>query len=72
MKIFLGGIFLFLLFAQVNAQSVKPVQNMAVTAKVDRRVELLSIVARLAEYDEYVNNNFKIYAADVDNYRAFL
>jgi len=39
-------------------------------AEVDRRVELLSVVARLAAYSEYVNNQFKSYAADVDAFFA--
>src|SRR5690349_8642968 len=33
-----------------------------VPVSVDQRVELLSIVARLAGYDEYVQNAFKQYA----------
>ncbi|HRH42255.1 MAG TPA: DUF4932 domain-containing protein [Pyrinomonadaceae bacterium] len=70
MRIFLCGIFLFLSFVQINAQTSKTAQPLSVMAKVDQRVELLSIVARLAEYDEYVNNDFKIYAADVDKYFA--
>jgi hypothetical protein len=70
MKIIVSGIFLFLSLIQINAQTLKTARNIAVTAKVDERVELLSIVARLAEYDEYVNNNLKTYAADVDNYFA--
>lgn len=70
MRIILCGIFLFLSFVQINAQTLKTAQPMTVTAKVDQRVELLSIVARLAEYDEYVNNDFKIYADDVDKYFA--
>jgi hypothetical protein len=47
-----------------------PSETFAIQAKVDRRVELLSIVARLAGYDEYVNNHFKLYANDVDKYFA--
>jgi len=43
-------------------------RSFVVTAKVDERVELLSIVARLAGYEEYVNNQFKLYANDVDSY----
>ncbi len=40
----------------------------SVTAKVDPRVELMSIVARLAGYQEYVRNEFKLYADDVDKH----
>src|SRR5579863_4729568 len=42
----------------------------AVAARVDQRVELMSIVARLAGYPEYVNNSFKSYAAEVDAFFA--
>ena len=35
---------------------------------VDKRIELLSIVARLANYEEYKTNQFKSYANDVDIY----
>jgi hypothetical protein len=71
----LCAIFLFLSAAQINAQSnkaSKQAQNKipVVTAKVNRQVELLSIVARLADYDEYVRDDFKAYAEDVDKYFA--
>jgi hypothetical protein len=39
-----------------------------VIAKVDQRVELMSIIARLAGYQEYVRNEFKLYADDVDKH----
>jgi hypothetical protein len=45
-----------------------PTEAFAIQAKVDRRVELLSIVARLAGYEEYVRDDFKLYADDVDKY----
>lgn len=48
-------------------KSPKP-ESFVVTARVDERVELLSIVARLAGYEEYVNNQFKLYADDVDKH----
>ncbi len=35
------------------------------TAKVDKRVELLGIVARLAEYPEYCRNDNASYIADI-------
>lgn len=37
-------------------------------SSVDPRVELTSIVSRLAGYQEYVNNEFGIYINDVDSY----
>jgi hypothetical protein len=43
-------------------------KNNALIPVVDKRVELLSVLARLAEYPEYSNNTFKIYASDVDRY----
>src|ERR1051326_6797911 len=60
-------------FAKLEAQSVSPTKKaqpatFTVTAKVDQRVELMSIIARLAGYGEYVNNSFKLYANDVDSY----
>jgi hypothetical protein len=39
-----------------------------VTVKVDRRVELLSIVARLAGYEEYSGQEFKTYVDDVNRH----
>ena len=72
----LCGVFLLLAADQMKAQTsvaLEPTKNSeshAVAAKVDQRVELMSIVARLAGYEEYVNNQFKSYAADVDSYFA--
>src|SRR6266849_3410908 len=40
----------------------------SIRASVDQRIELMSIVARLAGYDEYSNDQFKLYAADVDHH----
>lgn len=37
-----------------------------VEARVDRRIETFSIIARIAGYEEYVRNDFKSYASDVD------
>lgn len=57
--------------AQSQAVSTsKPAKQEAfvVTAKVDQRVELMSIVARLAGFKEYINNQFPLYSRDVDNY----
>ena len=64
MKAVLIVIFLFCSFVFVNAQTV------SVTAKVDRRIELTSIVARLAGYEEYTRSEFKSYVADVDEHFA--
>ncbi len=68
MKIILFVVIAVFSFVGVNAQTSRTTQSLAVKVKVDERVELLSIVARLAEFDEYVNNDFKIYADDVDKY----
>lgn len=42
-------------------------QNTTVTPKVDERTELLSIVFRLAEADEYMGNYFPRYTKDIDS-----
>lgn len=63
MKIIFCGLILSFLFIGINAQ-----QKITVEAKVNEQVELLSIVARLAEFDEYINNDFKVYAEEVDRY----
>lgn len=68
MKILLSLSFVFLSFAGLYGQPVKPGAGLTVQAKVDRRIELTSIVARLAEYDEYVRDDQKEYASDVDSY----
>ena len=69
MRNFLCGIILILAFAGIKAQ-VPANKDFNVTARVDRRIELTSIIARLAEYDEYMRDDFKIYASDVDKYFA--
>ena len=69
MKIIFCGIILFLSFVGINAQTAKN-KAFTVTAKVDERIELTSIVARLAGYEEYVHNNFKVYAEEVDKHFA--
>lgn len=58
------------LVAAQTVKSPKTVRNEAfkVKAKVDRRVELLIIVARLAGYEEYVSNVVKTYADDIDRH----
>jgi hypothetical protein len=43
-------------------------QNMALNPVVDERVELLSIVFRLAGSEEYMNNDIKIYSDAIDSY----
>jgi len=43
-------------------------QSFVVTAKVDERIELMSIIARIAGFQEYVKNDFRLYAEDVDKH----
>ena len=43
-------------------------QNVSVVPKVDERVELMSIVFRLAEAEEYVNNDLLYHSEEVDDY----
>ena len=45
-------------------------QNRAVQAKVDERTELLSIIFRLADAKEYMNDNIPSYAKEIDKYFA--
>ena len=65
-RLFLIGFFLFCGVFEVSAKK----NDFKVNAKVDQRVELMSIVARLADYQEYKNNQFKSYAEDVDKHFA--
>ncbi len=47
-------------------------QNKQLVPKFDERVELLSVVFRLAEASEYMNNSIKPYSDSADNYfKAF-
>ena len=69
MKVFLFTFIALFSFVSLNAQT-KTASSIAVKAKVNEQVELLSIVARLAGYDEYVNNEFKAYADDVERHFA--
>jgi len=45
-------------------------ENHSVQPKVDERTELLSIVFRLAEAKEYMNDNVPAYATEIDQYFA--
>jgi len=45
-------------------------ENHTVQPKVDERTELLSIVFRLAEAKEYMNDNVPAYATEIDKYFA--
>ncbi len=71
---FFKAIIIGILLAQATvingAYAGSPQNAPAVRAKVDRRVELMSIVARLAGYEEFVRNDFKSYVADVESHFA--
>lgn len=60
----------FTQLASQPASTATPRQREAftVTAKVDQRVELMSIVSRLAGYEEYVQNDFKLHENVVDRH----
>jgi len=45
-------------------------QAVSVQPKVDERTELLSIVFRIAEAEEYMNDNFPSYTKEIDEYFA--
>lgn len=69
-KVILCAVFLCLSFVHHNAQKTVAAksQSVAIRAKVDRRIELTSIIARLAGYNEYIRNDFKSYTAEIDEY----
>ena len=69
----LCAFFLLLAAGQIKAQPVVGTKQgqakvFTITARVDTRVELMSIVARLAGYEEYVRDDFKSYAKEVDEH----
>ena len=61
---------LIILFITYSFQACVQAQEQVLLEKptVDRRVELLSIVFRLAEKQEYSNNRFKVYTDRIDQY----
>jgi len=61
-------IFLILILSTISMSQRNESDPSAIIAKVDRRIELASIVVRLAGYDEYQQNVQKKYASDVDVY----
>lgn len=67
LKVILCGFVLLCSFGTAYSQALKN-NGLKIKPKVDERIELTSIVARLAGYAEYYNNNFKIYADDVDRH----
>ena len=56
------NLFVFIAFALAFQSSFA-----TLSVQVDERSELLSIVCRLSEYKEYVNNNVKNYTEDIDS-----
>ena len=69
MKVILCGFVLLVSFVAADSQTLKE-NSLKIKPKVEERIELTSIVARLAGYSEYYNNNFKAYADDVDRHFA--
>jgi len=59
---------LFLIFSHISLAIL--IASDTLTAKVDERFELTSIVFRMVEAEEYINNNVASYAADIDSYFA--
>lgn len=69
MRNIIGVIFLFTFTMSVQSQSKNPDDNaFKVVAKVDKRVELLTIIARLAEFDEYSSTPLEAYGSDIDRF----
>ncbi len=62
MRIILSLFILLLSVVSVSAQ------KLTVTVTVNEQVELATVVARLAGFEEFVNHNFKSYAESVDNH----
>lgn len=58
---------IFLSWAVLDAAAQKT-QPVALTPRVDERVELLSILARLAEYEEYSLTAYKTYVAAIEQH----
>lgn len=67
---FLSTLSVLLIISPAFAQTRPEAAGGAVVPRVDTRIELTSIVARLAGYGEYSNDQFKRYADDVDHYFA--
>tara|TARA_R110002051_G_scaffold181774_1_gene251272 strand:+ start:43468 stop:44901 length:1434 start_codon:yes stop_codon:yes gene_type:complete len=55
------------LYSQSNSKKFNE-NNFEVKAKVDKRVELLTIIARLAEFDEYCSTPLIKYGRDIDDF----
>lgn len=68
MKKLYFAVILFVFATAAFAQK-KPAE-IPVVAKVDERIETTSIIARLAGFEEYTNNEFRVYADDVDRHFA--
>jgi len=66
-KLLLSALILFLVYANAKSQANKPTTGIS-GPMVDERVELLSIAARLAEYDEYNSDINKLYVQDIHQY----
>lgn len=64
----IGVVILVGMAPALSVLAKKPPPEAYVEAKVDERVEMMCIIARLAGYEEYRNDEFKLYAEDVDKY----
>ncbi len=68
MKTSFSGILLPLLILFSNSIMAQRPQEITLVPKIDERVELLSIVFRLAGNEEYNNTQFKIYTDDIHHH----
>lgn len=69
MRNVIGIIFSLILIVPSYAQSKNSIDDTyKVKAKVDKRVELLTIIARLAEFDEYSSTPLEAYGSDIDGF----
>jgi hypothetical protein len=58
----------FLFFSASLTITAQTKPTVSLTPKVDRRVELLSVLARLADYDEYTQKRYKAYVTDIEQH----
>jgi hypothetical protein len=63
-----GILFSVNIFCQTSVENKKDSENLLSPPRIDKRVELLSIVFRLAGLPEYNQNNFKIYTDAIHNH----
>ena len=64
----MSKIFIIIILVTLNFQACAQEKVLLEKPKVDEKIELLSIVFRLAEKQEYSNKNFKLYDDKIEQY----